>query len=80
MISGPSLSIAPKLEFNGPGCHSLLRPLLLQNECCGWKISLRYLPKPKCFTIIELVRHGLKDVRHETEIRGLEHREIHIDS
>ena len=62
MLNRPSLSIAPKLEFDAPGCHSLLRPLLLQYESCGWKSCPRCLPKPKCRATTRLVRHRLRDV------------------
>ena len=67
------MSNVPRLEFDGLGCHSLLQPLLLQSESCGWKNFLGYPPSTKCHATTKSVRHEIMAVHPETEIRGLGH-------
>lgn len=73
MINSLNLTNIPKLEFDGPVCHFLLLPLLLQSESCGWKNCLVHVCLLTTNTTTKLVRHGTMAAHPKTEIRDLGH-------
>ena len=65
MTSRRCLSNAPVLEFEGPGCHSLQLPLLLQCKSCYWKTCQGCQLMLKCHATMMIMWHGLMAAHHE---------------